>query len=112
MDTTIEWNSSAGADGYRLTVTASSSTANNIADFDVSSGNTYTFPNNFEQGETVTVTIVPYNGQGDAVGCDSESYTIKPVPSCTSLTAPLNGAVDVPIDSDISWTSIAEDYGI
>ena len=48
VDTTIEWNTSTGADGYKITVTASSSTANNIADFDVTSGNTYTFPNDFE----------------------------------------------------------------
>ncbi len=107
VDTNIEWNASAGADGYKLTVLASSSTANNITDFDTTA-TTYDFSNDFEQGETVTVTIVPYNAIGDAIGCTSESFTIKPLPSCTTLSSPVNGAVDIATDSDITWNPVAE----
>ena len=53
-DTNIEWNAAANAEGYRLTVSASNSTANNVTDLDITSGTTYTFPNDFELGETVT----------------------------------------------------------
>ncbi|MGP1992167.1 BspA family leucine-rich repeat surface protein [Zobellia laminariae] len=111
VDTNLEWNASTGADGYKLTVLASSSTANNITDFDVTSGTTYNFTNDFEQGETVSVTIVPYNDQGSAVGCTSESFTIKPVPSCTTLSSPINTAVDIAVDTDITWNSIPEATG-
>jgi len=111
VDTNLEWNASTGADGYKLTVLASSSIANNITDFDVTSGTTHNFTNGFEQGETVSVTIVPYNDQGDAIGCTSESFTIKPVPSCTTLSSPINTAVDIAVDADIIWNSIPEATG-
>ena len=52
-DTNIEWNAAANAEGYRLTVAASNSTANNVTDLEITSGTSYTFPNDFELGETV-----------------------------------------------------------
>jgi len=109
--TDIEWNAIAEATGYKLTVSGSISTANNLTDFDVTTGNTYSFPSNFEQGETVTVTIVPYNEVGDAIGCTSESFSIKPVPLCTNLITPADGSIDVAVDSDISWAAIADATG-
>ncbi|WP_298503931.1 BspA family leucine-rich repeat surface protein [uncultured Maribacter sp.] len=107
VDTNIEWNASGNTDGYKLTVNASSSTSNNVTDFDVTSGTTYTFVNDFEQGETVTVTVIPYNEVGDAIGCTSESFTIKPVPSCTNITLPVDGAIDVAVDTNLEWNAIA-----
>ena len=111
VDTGIEWNASTGADGYKLTVSASTSTANNVTDLDIPTGTTYSFANDFEQGETVSVTIVPYNDQGDAIGCTSESFTIKPVPSCNSLIMPGDEAVDVAVDTDISWSIVSDATG-
>ncbi|CAH8283918.1 gliding motility-associated-like protein [Mariniflexile fucanivorans] len=109
--TDIEWTATANTTGYRLTVLASNSTSNNLTNFNVTSGNTYNFPNNFEQGETVTITIVPYNSVGDAVGCTSESFTIKSIPTCTNLTLPTNGSVGVAINTNIEWTSILNANG-
>ncbi|MFK7814104.1 MAG: BspA family leucine-rich repeat surface protein [Maribacter sp.] len=111
VNTIIEWNASSGADGYKLTVLASSSTANNETDLDIPAGTTHSFANDFEQGETVSVTIVPYNDQGDAIGCTAESFTIKQVPSCNSLIIPGDRAVDVAVDSDISWTAVSDATG-
>ncbi|WP_291868715.1 BspA family leucine-rich repeat surface protein [Maribacter sp.] len=111
VDTNLEWNASANADGYKLTVTASSSTVNNLTDFDVTTGNSYDFTNNFQQGETVTVKITPYNESGDAITCTSESFTIKSVPLCTNLIAPANQAVDIPANTNIQWAPIASATG-
>ncbi len=108
---TIEWNASTGADGYKLTVVGGSSTANNVTDLDIPSGTTYTFTNDFEQGETVAVTLVPYNIQGDAIGCSAENISIRAVPSCNSLIIPGDGAVDVAVDTDISWTTVSDATG-
>jgi gliding motility-associated-like protein len=111
LQPTIEWNASTGADGYKLTVLASTSTANNTTELDIPSGTTYTFSNDFEQGETVDITIIPYNAQGDAIGCTGETITIRPIPTCTSLITPGNGTVDVPVDTDISWTMVSDATG-
>ena len=100
----ISWNPIANADGYKLTISGSSTTINNITDYDFT-GTTYVFPNDFTQGEVVTVTITPYNEVGDAIGCTSESFTIRPVPSCTNLVSPLNNAAQVSVMTDVSWNA-------
>ncbi|WP_299800567.1 BspA family leucine-rich repeat surface protein [uncultured Maribacter sp.] len=108
IDTSIEWNAVADADGYKVTVIASNSTANNMTDFEVTADTTIDFANDFIQGETVTVTITPFNTNGNADSCSSESFTIipPPLPSCTSLISPLNDALDVDIDTDLSWNAV------
>jgi len=109
IDTDLSWNAITNADGYRITVTASSSTANN-GTYDVT-GTILDLPNDFEQGETVTVTIVPYNTVGDASACTAESFTIRSVPNCTSLNAPSNGAIDVPLNTNITWNPVSSANG-
>ncbi|PHN95387.1 hypothetical protein CSC80_08665 [Maribacter sp. 6B07] len=108
VDTNIEWNAVANSNGYRVTVIASNSTANNMTDFEITTGTTFDFSNDFIQGETVTVTIKPYNDSGEASGCTSESFTIvpPPIPNCTSLITPLNNTFDADIDTDISWNAV------
>ncbi|WP_321828367.1 BspA family leucine-rich repeat surface protein [Maribacter dokdonensis] len=108
VDTNIEWNAVANSNGYRVTVIASNSTANNMTDFEITTGTTFDFSNDFMQGETVTVTIKPYNDSGEASGCTSESFTIvpPPIPNCTSLITPLNNTLDADIDTDISWNAV------
>ena len=73
----MEWLEITEAHGYKLSVTGSVSTVNNVTELDITSGTTYNFSNDFEQGETVSVTILPYNNAGDAIGCSTESFTIK-----------------------------------
>ena len=111
--TEISWNAIDDANGYRITVTGGSSTENNVTDFEVT-GTTYAFPNNFEEGETVNVTIVPFNEVGDAIGCPTESFTILPIPECTNLVLPLNGSEDVSVSTDLEWnpSEFAEGYRI
>ena len=104
----IVWNESSNAEGYKLTVMASNSTANNITNFEITTGTSYDFSNLFQAGETVTVSIIPYNNTGDASNCISESFTIKSVPACTNLSLPLNNAIDISVNTNIEWTPITE----
>ncbi|WP_394748406.1 T9SS type B sorting domain-containing protein [Spongiimicrobium salis] len=107
----ISWGAAAGADGYRLTINGSMSDLNDETSL-VVTGTTHAFANNFDNGETVTVTIVPFNADGDAVGCTPESFTIVSAaapmpPSCSALIAPADGATDVAVDlPEISWTAV------
>ncbi|MEA1784997.1 gliding motility-associated C-terminal domain-containing protein, partial [Arenibacter sp. GZD96] len=46
---------------------------------------------------------------GEAVGCTEHSFTtetIATIPDCTVLIAPLNGATEVPVDTDIAWETV------
>ena len=113
----ISWEAVANADGYRLTIDGSLSDGNDENAL-VVNGTSHPISNNFMNGEMVSLTIVPFNADGDAVGCTMESFTIISamplLPSCTTLLNPINGATDVAIDSSIEWnpTEGAEGYRI
>ena len=111
----ISWNAAGNADSYRISIDGSTSDLNDETDL-VVNGTTHSFTNDFDNGETVTVTIVPFNADGDATGCVSESFTIVSatpmLPECTNLVAPLNLEIDVPVDTNFSWDAApgAEGY--
>ncbi len=111
----ITWDAIGNAEGYRITVNGSTSDLNDVTDL-VVNGTSHPFTNDFDNGEIVTVTIVPFNTDGDATGCAPESFTIisatPTLPECVNLNTPLNLMIDVPTDTEISWnaTEGAEGY--
>ena len=98
IDTDLTWNMISNADGYRLTIGTTSGASDILNNVDVGNVLTYNPPADFAEGIQIFVTIVPYNAVGDATGCAEESFTtqtIPTIPNCTTLTAPLNGDIDV-----------------
>lgn len=116
IDTSINWNPVDGATGYLVVVGITQGgieIANNV---DVNNTTSYTFPANLQENRTHYVTIIPYNNVGDAIGCAEENFrtgnsTLNDPPSCTILSAPLNGATNVSLDTDISWNAIPNTDG-
>ncbi|KPM32723.1 Hypothetical protein I595_1151 [Croceitalea dokdonensis DOKDO 023] len=110
----ITWNSVANADGYRITINGSTSDVNDVTDLLVN-GTSHPFTNNFDNGETVTVNVVPFNTNGDAIGCSAQSFSIVAVtqnpPDCTSLSQPANGATNIAVSTDLSWGTITDSDG-
>lgn len=105
----LEWDAVPSADGYYLTV-SSTSGANDVTNLDIVAGGVgvrYGFGFDFNPGEVVTVTIVPYNAAGSAIGCSSETFTLMDLPGCTNVTAPLNGATNISVSTDLSWEPAA-----
>ena len=43
--------------------------------------------------------------------CDSGAGTCAAPPACSSLTSPLNGAIDVSVDADLSWAAVTDATG-
>jgi len=106
----ISWNAAANADGYRITVAGSTSNLNDVTDL-VVTGTSHPFTNDFDAEETVTITITPFNADGDASGCIAESFTIAAagtLPSCTTLSNPLNGATNAPTNITLTWNSVTD----
>ncbi|WP_396636713.1 gliding motility-associated C-terminal domain-containing protein [Maribacter sp. R77961] len=109
----ITWEAVTNVDGYRITINGSSSDINDVTNL-VVAGTSHPFTNNFDNGETVTVTIVPFNDEGDANGCAEESFTMETlvtIPNCTSLVSPLNAATNISITTDFNWTVISNANG-
>ncbi|MFX0556460.1 BspA family leucine-rich repeat surface protein [Maribacter sp. CXY002] len=114
ISTDISWNAMSNADGYYLTVGTTSGGSNILNNQDVSNVTTYNLPNDLPEATTIYVMIVPYNSVGIATGCTEESFTTETVamaPSCTSLSAPINGVSEVSVSTDISWNAISNADG-
>jgi len=115
VNTNLTWEPTLFARGYRLTVGTTSGGNDIVNNETINDETSYEFATDFIGGETVFVTIIPFNDEGDAVACAEESFTISAIPAtvpdCTSLTMPLNGVTDVVIDTDLSWNPIANADG-
>ncbi|MDD7884808.1 BspA family leucine-rich repeat surface protein [Flavivirga sp. 57AJ16] len=114
VDSDLEWLAIANADGYRITVGTNSGSNDIVDNVDVGNVTTFNIPTDLPEDTTIFVTIIPYNETGTASLCTEESFTteIIPVaPICTSLTSPLNGATDVPVNTSLSWGSIPNATG-
>ncbi len=108
----ITWDAVPGVDGYRITIDGSTSDVNDDTAL-VVMGTSHTFTNDFDNDETVTVTIIPFNASGDATTCTPESFTIvsNMPPACTTISNPVNGDVDVAVDTNIEWNTITDAVG-
>ncbi|PIB26896.1 BspA family leucine-rich repeat surface protein [Maribacter sp. 4G9] len=115
VNTNLNWEPVLYAREYHLTVGTTPGGNDILNNEVVVNATTYEFPSEFTGGETVYVTIVPTNDTGSATGCLEESFTIASnpptLPECTQLTAPLNGALDVPVDTDLTWTPVSNADG-
>ncbi len=112
VDANISWDVSAGATGYNISIGTTSGGTDIANNENVGNTTSYNPAIDFPQGATIYVTVVPYDGAGNATGCIEESFTVESLlPNCTTLSSPLNSATNVSITSDISWNSVGNATG-
>jgi photosystem II stability/assembly factor-like uncharacterized protein/Leucine-rich repeat (LRR) protein len=110
VDVELFWQTIPEATGYKLLVGTSSGSGDILNNLDVGNVASYS-PGSLPYNSTIYVTVIPYNAGGEAGGCTEESFTIPVLPTCTSLTSPVNGASGVASDADLFWMSIPEATG-
>ena len=87
---TITWDAVAGADGYNITVGATSGGATIANNVNLGNTTTYSFVGN--AGTTYYYTIVPFNAAGPAVGCTENSFsTVATGCYCPSTPTSVDG---------------------
>jgi gliding motility-associated-like protein len=110
----ITWIRDFTATGYLMTVYEKDPNGILIWDrVDVGNG-TNAKPPDFKPRTRYYITIIPYNDFGPAVGCEAITFTTgdaPPLPNCAQLTSPANGAVEVPIDTDLEWSAVRDIEG-
>ena len=114
LGTNISWNSISDATGYKLTVGTSAGGNEILTTTDVGNITTYNLATDLPEATVIFVSIIPYNDQGDATSCVEESFTtetLPTVPNCTTLITPLNNAINVSINTNISWNTITDATG-
>ncbi|WP_396602857.1 BspA family leucine-rich repeat surface protein [Algibacter sp. R77976] len=113
-DTDLSWSPIANADGYNITMGTSPGGSDILNNFDVDNVTNYDLPSDLAEDTTFYITITPYNSEGDAVTCTEENFKTEliPVPpACSTFTEPLNGATNVAIETDLSWTAVPNATG-
>ncbi len=110
----VTWIRDFSATGYLMTVYEKDPNGILIWDrVDVGNG-TNGKPPDFKPRTRYYITIIPYNEFGPAVGCEAITFTTgdaPPLPSCPQLVSPANGAVQVPIDTELEWSSVRDVEG-
>ncbi|MGE5356173.1 MAG: BspA family leucine-rich repeat surface protein [Deltaproteobacteria bacterium] len=71
----LTWAATNGATGYRLTIGTTPGGTDILNNVDLGNVTTYDPPYDFPVSSTIYVTIIPYNGGGDASGCAEEGFT-------------------------------------
>ncbi|WP_179334930.1 T9SS type B sorting domain-containing protein [Winogradskyella costae] len=108
IDTAITWNAVVNATGYFLNVGTDSGVWDLLDSFDVGNTTTYDLPNDLPAGSEIFVLITPYDGINTSLSCNETSFgteSIPIVPNCTTLSLPLDGAIDVSITTDFFWNA-------
>ncbi len=112
LDASISWNPIPNATGYLISMGTSSGASDIVNSFDVGNTTTFTPLEDFPDETEIFVTIIPYNTAGNANACQEERFTTEVVvPICANLVLPSNGAIDVPVDTNITWDFITNADG-
>ncbi|MFL2626650.1 MAG: T9SS type A sorting domain-containing protein [Flavobacteriaceae bacterium] len=86
-DFTVSWDAVTGATGYLITA-GTTSGGNDLADAVDQSGSSYTFT--AVPGQSYYYTVTPYNGNGNAEGCEEQSVTLS-----TAICTPCDSAIAI-----------------
>lgn len=106
LDATITWTPVTGIAGYIIslgTTPGGSDIVNNQA---VGLSTSYTPPLGLPNNATIYVNISLFFFNSQNIPCPEASFSTENIttpPACTSLTSPLDGATNVPINANLSW---------
>ena len=106
--TNIGWLYSVSATSYDISVGTAPGAGDLFVVNDIPGLNFFP-PTEFPPNQDIFVQIIPKNENGPAASCTEFSFTtgdVAPLPSCTSLISPLNGAINVPLTPFLEWTAV------
>lgn len=110
--TNISWRYAPRATGYKITLSTNPdlSLPGDLAnELDVGNRLSYLPPGQLPPLSIIYAKITPYNENGDAQNCQTFSFTTRdlaPLPGCTTLANPVNGATSVPLTPLLEWDAI------
>lgn len=113
LDINFEWVASADTENYILTAGTSAGAGDILNNVSVGDVTEYDLTDNLPLGQTIFVKIIPENADGQNTSCAEISFTTTTtqVPSCVAFLVPIEGSVDVPIDTAIEWLASSDTIG-
>ncbi|WP_417213434.1 T9SS type B sorting domain-containing protein [Bizionia sp.] len=116
-NSSISWIAVNNATGYVLNIGKVSGVANLVSNEDVGNTTTYNPTTNWPEGETIYISITPYNNVGVGVACNEQSFTIinRDINTPAFFTPNGDGQNDVwrvaDLQNEIKQITIFDRYG-
>ncbi len=114
VNSNITWIRDFTATGYLMTIRAKEIDGEYILrEENVGNGTNYK-PPNFEPRTKYFITMIPYNAQGNAIGCAPIMITTGdplPLPDCAEWVFPLNGSSNVNPNATFEWNGVPNTDG-
>jgi gliding motility-associated-like protein len=114
VNANMTWIRDFTATGYLMTIRKKEPDgAFILREENVGNGTNYK-PPNFEPRTKYFITIIPYNTQGNAVGCQAiviETGDPLPLPNCVNWVLPENGSKDIPQTTSLEWEAVTNADG-
>lgn len=112
LDVDFEWNAAVNATDYSIVAGTSSGAIDIIDHADVGGNTSYNLPVNLPANTTIFVSIITSNANGENTSCTEISFTTSAeTNTCPELLLPIEGAVDVPLNTIIEWTAVEGAFG-
>lgn len=119
VGTSISWTPTAvvGVVGYKISLGTSPGAGDIANNISVGLSTSYTPPLGLPDNTTIYVNISLFFLNGPDIPCPEQSFTTEVVttpPPCTQLSGPVDGEIDVPVATNITWNHAlsAKDYFI
>lgn len=106
----INWNYAPFATGYFISIGTTSNGTEIANNLNALNNLSYNPPADLPPNTRIYVRVSPYNENGIAPNCEEISFVtagLAPLPNCTSLITPLNGAINVPLTPFLEWNPVA-----
>jgi gliding motility-associated-like protein len=114
VGTNIDWNYATFATGYFISMGTTPNGTDIANKIDALNNLSYNPPSDLPPNTTIFVRVTPYNENNPNPTCDEISFTteeLAPLPLCTSLISPANGAINVPLTPRIEWNAVPDATG-
>ena len=115
ISSNLEWGAVTNATGYKLYLGTNNPPTNLVNGTNLGNVTLYNPTNDFSYSTVYYWKVVAFNAGGDAVGCSTWSFTtaaqVLPIPGCSTPVSPVDGATNVPIYSNLTWSSATNATG-
>ncbi len=107
IDPFILWTYAPRATGYLINLGTTPGDTDVLNGQDAGNTLNFNIPFDLEPATTYYVSIIPYNENGQTLGCNETSFTTEDIateaPPCTTIINPEDGATEVALTPLISW---------
>lgn len=115
VNTFLQWFYAPRATGYIINLGTTPGGTDVINGQDVGNTLSFNIPFDLDPNTTYYATIIPYNENGQTLGCNETIFTTENIatepPPCTSIISPADGATNVALTPLVSWNPVANATG-